>query len=178
MRPGSDGDCPVQGLRPRRPSGGGSALLSPAKAAWGAARGFFFFFSSLRLQLLREEPLWRAPSKPRAPWKLASQTPLPTCNLGPTSEAERPPPSLPAQLPAAGHLAWAPEPGNPGAGEGRAKRGRAGRLRSWGCLRQQGPGQGGKGGGGPGQQQPRRPAAGAARRSGGCCGSPPVPASL
>ena len=56
--------------------------------------------------------------------------------------------------------------------------GGAGRLRSWGCLRQQGPGRGGKGGGGPGQQQPRRPAAGAARRSGGCRASPPVPFSL
>ena len=185
MRPGSDGDCPVQGLRPRRPSRGGSALLGPAKpkAAWGAARSFFFFFFSfLRLQLLREEPLWRAPSKPRAPWKLASQPPLPTCNLGPTSEAERPPPSLPP-CPAArrwplglGSGTWESRSrGGEGKGVGV---GGAGRLRSWGCLRQQGPGRGGKGGGGPGQQQPRRPAAGAARRSGGCRASPPVPFSL
>lgn len=48
-----------------------------------------------RLQLYEVEPLWRAPSEPRAPWKLASQPPLPTCNLGPTSETRQPPPSLP-----------------------------------------------------------------------------------
>ena len=46
MRPGSDGDCPVQGLRPRRPSRGGSALLGPAKpkAAWVLLGAFLFFF--------------------------------------------------------------------------------------------------------------------------------------
>lgn len=184
MRPGSDGDCPVQGLRPRRPSRGGSALLGPAKpkAAWVLLGAFFFFFLFYGCNCSKRSRSGALPPSPGPPGNLRHSHRFPHVTWG---RLQRPngslPHSLPAQLPAAGRSAWPPEPGNPGAGEGRAKGwgwGSAGRLRSWGCLRQQGPGRGGKGGGGPGQQQTRRPAAGAARRSGGCCGSPPVRFSL
>lgn len=150
MRPGSDGDCPVQGLRSKT-LGGGSALLGPAKAkaAWGAARGFFFsFFFFFTVATARRGAALARSSKPRAPWKLASQPPLPTYNLGPTSEAKRPPPltpSLPSCPPLAGRPG--PEPGNPGAGGGGQLRG--GAPGASGIL---GPGSGSRGPGGEGRE--------------------------
>lgn len=107
------------------------------------------------MQLHGEEPLWRAPSEPRAPWKLASQPPLPTCNLGPTSEASQPPPSLAAQL--------AAQPGlrslgisEPGGGEGgvQSEGGAPGASDPGAAFRNGGPRRGVKAGGGPGRQRP------------------------
>lgn len=82
------------GVRRGLPSGTGGAQLGPAKAAWGAARGLLSFTIAAAP---RGAALARS-LQPRAPWKLASQPPLPTCNLGSTSEAGQPPPSLHAQL--------------------------------------------------------------------------------
>lgn len=112
MRPGSGRDCLMQG-----PALGGPR--EQRARSWARRRRLrrpgvlLGAFSFSRLQLHGEEPLWRAPSEPRAPWKLASQPPLPTCNLGPTSEASQPPPSLPAQLAAQPGLRslGIPEPG-------------------------------------------------------------------
>ena len=126
---------------------------------------FFFFFFFLRLQLLGEEPLWRAPSKPRAPWKLASQPPLPTYNLGPTSEAKRPPPSLPP-CPAArrwpvglGSGTW--ESRSRG-GEGKAGGGAPGASDPGAALGSRGPGgegrvEAGQDSSSPGGRLPARP---------------------
>ena len=182
--PGVRRGLPGTGSAPSKTLAGRERAAGPGEAegGLGAARGFFVFFLFYGCNCSKRSRSGALPPSPGPPGNLRHSHRFPHVTWG---RLQRPngslPHSFPAQLPAAGRSAWPPEPGNPGAGEGRAKGwgwGSAGRLRSWGCLRQQGPGRGGKGGGGPAQQQTRRPAAGAARRSGGCCGSPPVRFSL
>lgn len=152
VRPGSGGDCPVQGLGALRPSRAGDAQLGAGKAAWGAARGFSRF------------TIVTAQSGAALARSLRAQGPLETCVTATASHMQlgadfggRPacclPPSLPAQLPGTGRLAQLQSLGIPELERG-MQRGRAGRLGSWGCPRKRGPRQGGKRGGRPRRQRP------------------------
>lgn len=157
MQPGVQRRLPSAGsARSAGPRGGGGAAGSgvlrqqgrrPGVRAWG------FCFFTIATAPSGASPVCSLRAKPRAPWKLASQPPLPTCNLGLTSEAGQPPLSLPAELRAAGRTARTPDPGNPGPGEGTAK----GASDAGAALGNPGPRRRGEGGGGPERQRPPGP---------------------
>ena len=161
----------MQTLRAWPPSGCGGSQLGPAKAkvACGAALGFFHGCNCTERS--RSGAL---PPSPGPPGNLRHSYRFPHVTWGRLQRPASPlPHSLPAQLPAAGRLAWAPEPGNPGAKEGRAKGGAPGAWDPGAALGSRGPGgegrEAGQDGSGPGGRLPARPGGPVA-----AAGSPPL----